>query len=476
MWNFGFWKRKKQTTQTQLISKVELIKETPWKLVFPKKFLEELKEFLFSNTPNENGCYLLTKTYRTQKQSVILITNLIKPTKKSWKRFSEGALEPTSSYINQSVIQAEATDSGLTFVHTHPNSFHPPGFSFIDEETNSKLFANLSQILPNQPLGSLVFSRGGIHGIIFEKGITHPISKIEISGHIISKLNDSTNITHSQKIEPKFDRQFKAIGFKSQNKLQEMTISIVGVGGTGSAVAAQLARMGVKKLQFFDHDVITESNVPRVYGSKDTDCGRPKVNVLKDHIESFSNTLVETFQVDITKAEILENLLDSDVVFACTDNLSSRAILNDVAIKYFIPLIDVGCKIDVNKKNEIEKAIVKVQVVTPDDACLWCSEALDGKQIMQESLSTTEKQKLAKEGYYTSIEKQPSIVSITTRAASMGVDKLLGLIGVFGNDYCSRTQVEIKDGFMIEDNPKIKPNCVCQKRKRFVNGQKGGDD
>lgn len=475
MWNFSLWKRKNQTTQTQLAPKVEPIKETTWKLVFSKNFLEELNKFLFSNAPNENGCYLLTKTYRTQKQSVILVTNLIKPTKDSWKGFSEGALEPTSSYINQSVIQAEATDSGLTFVHTHPHSLHPPGFSPIDEETNSKLFANLSQILPEQPLGSLVFSRKGIHGIIFEKGVTHSISKIGISGHIISESNDSTNVIHSQKIKPKFDRQFKAIGFKPQNKLQEMTISIVGVGGTGSAVAAQLARMGVKKLQFFDHDVITESNVPRVYGSKDTDCGRPKVNVLKDHIESFSSTLVEAFQVDITKAEILENLLDSDVVFACTDNLSSRAILNDIAIKYFIPLIDVGCKIDVNKKNEIEKAIVKVQVVTPDDACLWCSETLDGKQIMQESLSDAEKQKLAKEGYYTSIEKQPSIISITTRAASMGVDKLLGLIGVFGNDYCSRTQVEIKDGFMIEDNPKIKPSCVCQKQKRFVNRQKEGD-
>ncbi len=50
-------------------------------------------------------------------------------------------------------------------------------------------------------------------------------------------------------------------------------------------------------------------------------------------------------------------------------------------------------------------------------------------------------------------------------AASMGVHKLLNLLGVFGDSYASRTQIELKSGFMNKDTPEIKETCVCQKRR-----------
>ena len=52
---------------------------------------------------------------------------------------------------------------------------------------------------------------------------------------------------------------------------------------------------------------------------------------------------------------------------------------------------------------------------------------------------------------------------MTTMGASMAVNKLLSLLGVFGESYSSKSQIEIKDGFMIEENPEIKSNCVCRK-------------
>lgn len=70
-----------------------------------------------------------------------------------------------------------------------------------------------------------------------------------------------------------------------------------------------------------------------------------------------------------------------------------------------------------------------------------------------------------KEGYYAPIETQPSVISMTTMVASMGVNKLLALLGIFGSQYASVTQIELKDGFMIEENPKVQENCICHKRK-----------
>ena len=115
--------------------------------------------------------------------------------------------------------------------------------------------------------------------------------------------------------------------------------------------------------------------------------------------------------------------------------------------------------------GSISQAVAKVQTITPDSACLWCTGTLNGKTILQESLSDKERKRLAEEGYYESIDKQPSVISLTTLAASIAVNKFLGLVGAFGDQTSTRIQVELKDGFMISDVPEIKANCVCRKNK-----------
>lgn len=444
-----------------------------WKIVFPKELFQDLNGFLFSTAPSENGCFLLTNFFKTKSGSSILtVTRILKPDSNSWNGKGEHSLEPSSAYINRCVVYADNINESLIFVHTHPNSLHPSKFSSIDVKSNKKIFNNLSQILTNKPLGSLVFSRKGIYGVVFRDGKLQPILSTWISGSTLSKIPTVDSKKENSIIETVFDRQIKAIGKAGQLRLQEMKIAVVGVGGTGSSVAVQLARMGIKKLTLIDRDVIENSNVSRVYGSKKSDIGKSKVEVLKKYLATFSKVEVDAVKSDIVKENVIADLIDADAIFGCTDNLSSRLILNDVSIQYYIPLIDIGCRINLNKDKTIDQIVAKVQAVTPDHACLWCTGTLDGKIILQESLSDEEKKKLAQEGYYEGIEKQPSIISLTTMAASIGINKLLGLMGIFGENYSSRTQIELKNGFMIDDIPPINPNCVCQKRKGKADNRK----
>ena len=431
-------------------------------LIFSQSFFLRLRDFLFSNVPNENGCFLLGNSYhRRTGEPVIVVTEMIPPGGDSWNEDGEHMLEPTSSYINNSVVRADNADTSLIFVHTHPGAYHPPSFSSIDEISNRRLFRNLNQILPNRPLGSLVLSRKGVHGVLFEKGKIGSISQFKFIGrtYSIEQANGPPIVPPDLTL----DRQTRAISQVRQTLLRNMRIAIVGIGGTGSAVAVQLARMGVGSLTLLDRDTIDESNVSRVYGSKKKDVGRPKVRVLKKHISTFSRVRVEAIQADITTQGTTQHLSDSDIIFGCTDNLTSRSVLNEVALQYFVPLIDIGCRIHLNDEGSVEQAIVKVQVVTPDTACLWCTGILDGRLIMQESLPEEDRLKLSREGYYESVESQPSIISVTTLASSLGVNKLLGLLGTFGDDCQSRVQLEIKDGFMIDDSPRVRPDCICGK-------------
>ena len=440
-----------------------------WILNFPGKFYKDLNEFLFSTAPFENGCFLLANSYKTKNDSVLLITDMIKPSKNSGNH-SEDTLKPSSSFINKCVVSADRKNSSLIFVHTHPNSAHPAKFSYIDEQSNSILFDNLSQILVNRPLGSLVFSRKGVCGVIFVDGMLQSVSRIRVSGILLHEFSGVGYDDHtSNTMNEKFDRQIRMLGREGNKKLQNLIVTVVGTGGTGSAVAVQLARMGVHRLHLIDMDVIEDTNIPRVYGSSEKDVGRPKVDVLKKHIKMFSNSKVDALHSDAANKKAARHIIDSDVIFGCTDNLTSRSILNNISIRYMIPLIDVGCRIDLNSDNSILQATVKVQTVTPDSACLWCTETLDGKKILQESLSEKEKQKLAGEGYHDKIEAQPSIISMTTMSASLAVNKLLSILGTFGDAYSTRTQVELKDGFMVNDTPEIVNNCICRKNMGRTN-------
>lgn len=438
-----------------------------WKVLFPRKLFAELREFLFSTAPRENGCFL-TANY-SKSGNTLLVTGFMKPDGESWNTMGEHALEPTSSYTNDCVVAADFNNASLIFVHTHPNSGHPSRFSPIDEDSNNRIFANLSQILTDRPLGSLVFSRNGIYGVVHHRGNLQPVSSYISSGTILSEIPSVSSGRKVAEVDSSFDRQVRAIGKAGQMRLQNLKVAIVGVGGTGSAVAVQLARMGVGGLTLIDKDHLDESNIPRVYGSERKDKRKPKVEVLKNHIGNLSRTEVTALKEDITdtdpKNRFFKKLLNSDVIFGCTDNLSSRSVLNDIALQYYIPLIDVGCRIDLNSDQSIRQAVAKVQVVSTDSACLWCTGVLDGRLIMQESLTDEEKRKLAEEGYYQGVERQPSIVSLTTLAASIGVNKLLSLIGIYGENTCTRTQIELKDGFMIEESPEIKSDCVCMKRR-----------
>ena len=425
---------------------------------------QKLEEFLFSSAPYENGCFLTAKHYKTKNKAVLLITGTIKPEKDSWNFRKIHALAPSSSFISRSAAISAATQSSLIMVHTHPDPRHPSTFSAIDKKSNKMLFANLCEILPNRPLGSLVFSRSGICGTVFEKGQLQDVGKIRIVGKIVREfLAIGSTTEKSTRIDPRFDRQIKAVGWKNQQRLQDMTVTIVGTGGTGSPVAVQLARMGIGRIQLIDMDYVDATNLPRLYGARDADIGKPKVDVLKEHLLSFSRSSVSAVCGNVTDEGMMGRLIESDLIVACTDNLTSRSILDGISSKFYIPLIDVGCRIHLNGDSTISQAIAKVQVVTPDTACLWCTGTLDGRRILQESFSDEMKKKLAEEGYYEGIEKQPSVISLTTLAASMAINKLLAVLGVFGDGYSSRTQIELKAGFMINDTPEIKTGCICRK-------------
>ena len=440
-----------------------------WVVKFPQKLYAELERFLFSTDPYENGCFLLAQTYHAKKRAALLVTDILMPTEESWDVRGKHRLVPSSSFINECVVRSGATKSSLIFVHTHPNPAHPSTFSKIDRMTNKRMFANLSEIMPGRPLGSLVLSRHGMSGVVFDGTRTLRVGRVSIVGATLAEISPAKVGTMSIGATAEFDRQIRALGgVRNQQRIQDMLVTVVGVGGTGSSVAVQLARMGVGHLRLIDMDSVDESNLPRIYGSKKTDVGKRKVDVLRRHIRSFSRSKVSAVCGDATSDAIREMLAGSDVIFGCTDNHTSRHHLNEISSRFYIPFIDVGCRIDLDETGSISQAVARVQVVTPDSACLWCTDTLDAKTIRQESLSEKERKHLAEKGYYSEVGEQPSVISLTTLAASMAVNKFLGMVGAFGDQSGTLVRIELKGGFMVNEEPEKNAGCRCRKHAGLI--------
>ncbi|GAF89269.1 unnamed protein product, partial [marine sediment metagenome] len=137
-----------------------------------------------------------------------------------------------------------------------------------------------------------------------------------------------------------YDRQIRVFGKQGQLALQKLTVGIVGLGGIGSLVFILLVRLGVGCLIIIDHDVVEDSNLNRLAASTLEDAKRkiPKVYMLKRYAAKINpNIKIVAIHKSILQEDVLNHLKCCDVIFGCTDNQSTRWILNSFSVEYSVP-------------------------------------------------------------------------------------------------------------------------------------------
>src|SRR5262249_49331997 len=239
-----------------------------------------------------------------------------------------------------------------------------------------------------------------------------------------------------------YDRQVRAFGGGVQGILSNLTVGVVGAGGTGSAVTEQLIRLGTGKLLVFDGDTLDDSNLTRVYGSGREQVGLKKVRIVEQSAGRIGlGTAIVPVDKPITYRSAAELLRDCDVVFGCTDDQWGRSILTRLALYYYIPVFDMGVRID-SENGMIRSVQGRVTTLMPGNACLFCRHRLDANMVASEAIAATDPAaaaRLRREGYIPEIEGvAPAVISFTTSVASWAVCELLHrLTGLMGAERTS---------------------------------------
>src|SRR5206468_6618169 len=161
-----------------------------------------------------------------------------------------------------------------------------PQYSATDDFGESRTSETISKCLEkNPPVGSVLFGQQDASARAWT-GLSKKTMLADVTVLQGKTYRSYRDFPRGDRVDRKFvDRQVRALGDRIQEELESMEVGIVGLGGTGSSVAEQLVRMGVKKLTLVDHDVFEPSNWSRLYGStwKDIAKKKFKVEIVKTH-------------------------------------------------------------------------------------------------------------------------------------------------------------------------------------------------
>jgi adenylyltransferase/sulfurtransferase len=125
-----------------------------------------------------------------------------------------------------------------------------------------------------------------------------------------------------------------------QERLGKSAAAIVGCGALGTVQAALLARAGVGRLRLIDRDFVEETNLQRqmLYTEDDARDAMPKAEAARRHLlEANSRVEIEAAIADLNSESVDDLLGGVDVILDATDNFETRFLINDYAVREYIP-------------------------------------------------------------------------------------------------------------------------------------------
>jgi molybdopterin/thiamine biosynthesis adenylyltransferase len=351
-------------------------------------------------------------------ESVFTVRGLSEVPERAYIERTGSAASLRPEFCTELANRARAAGAGVLLAHTHTGTTPLEGFSCIDDNGEVPLAEYFGRRLGSDTNFTAVFTAGNVHARLLGVGTTHGVALV--GKYLVGGCSLGSKVSEAH------ERQVRAFGRAGQEALTNLRVGVVGLGGTGSVVAQQLAHLGVGSFLFVDPDVIEVTNLNRNVGATPDAVGQPKVTVACKQVTAI-NPQAECIQLqrDVVDADVAEALLNVDFIFCCTDSMASRAVLNQLAYQYLIPCIDLGVGIGA-KNGQIEFIAGRVQMLSAGLPCLVCTDKLDAEQVRQEML--TQAQRTADPYIRGESVPQPAVISLNSTMASAAVTMFLAAV------------------------------------------------
>jgi len=430
--------------------------------------MQQLEEALFTRTDVESAAYLRCAVVADRTDVTFLVRDVIPVADHHYRIREINRLSITSESFIPVIKKVREAREAFVFVHTHPKG--PRAFSEQDDAEEAQLFATVQARAFGRPHASMVFvDRRTFVGRIHAGDATTPLDRVVVVGDRLSVMVGTPDVAP---LPVFFDRQIRAFGDEAQRVFGHLRVAVVGGGGTGSPVFEQCLRLGFGDILVVDHDDFDATNVNRVYNSRCSDNGTPKVEIIERTAADIDlPATVRTIKGSINDPAVARQLLHADVIFGCTDKELPRAILCRIATRYLITVIDMG--VVVSSTNGVVTGVTgRITTMFPGTSCLMCRERISPVMIRAESLPSEERRSLAAEGYAPELDiPNPAVIPFTTAVAAFAVGELLHRVtGYMGDRVSTEMLIQFDRAQLRSNATPAEPWCDCANHEQWGRG------
>jgi molybdopterin/thiamine biosynthesis adenylyltransferase len=341
------------------------------------------------------------------------------------------------STFTQAILQRCYEENlSLIEIHSHPFADQAVNFSDIDLTNETKKFRYVAAKIPHIYHATIVVGQEDVDAHVWDRRRKQvlPIDRIRmLETPVTDWLPNSSSASDEEEVEvaPWLGRQVLAFGEEGQRRLQDVRVGVIGCGGTGAALVQMLAHLGVPRLTLVDPDMVEPTNLNRLVGATRTDAqhSRLKVHVARRLVRRVNSAArVRAVPLSVEEPETIEALKGLDMLFGCTDNHGSRLILNQVAVQYLIPYLDLGAGLQVGPNGGLAAAGGQVRLVRPGKFCLSCIDGIDRARAAEDLMSPLARKRQAARGYIQhSNVPTPAVLFLNNLIASLAVGEFISL-------------------------------------------------
>ncbi|MBK8137584.1 MAG: ThiF family adenylyltransferase [Chloroflexi bacterium] len=409
----------------------------PVEVVFAADQFEWLHEHLFQPGGDEQAAYAFAAPADGPDRLKLLVNHIVPMVREDFAIQNGGYLHLSQAAARRMAEYTVNSEYSLIEIHSHPFAHERVGFSGIDYNEAKPRFAWFAREMPKSfHHVMLVFGTDSADAMMYDpetsemvalEGVTvlsHPIKRFVIGKPGKTGRNDP--------YDTRMTRQVQAFGAAGQARVAQTRVGIVGLGGIGSAVAQQLAYLGVREFILMDADTLEMHNLNRFAGGtlKDANRKRRKIDVVADNIRAIDPAAkVTAFYKTFPTVESAAVLKTADVVFGCVDSHGSRLLLNTFAVQYMLPYIDIGVGIDADADGKLTEAGGQYRVVMPGGFCLECVRAINSTAAANDLLAPEQRKVHQQRGYIPSEDiPAPAVVFLNGALTSLAVAEFLNML------------------------------------------------
>ncbi|WP_375312815.1 ThiF family adenylyltransferase [Bradyrhizobium sp. A5] len=399
-------------------------------LVLPAKLADELRAHLFPGDGLEAAALLLC-TVTSQRRRKWLGREVVRVPHAECTRQSDFITWP-GDYVEAAIDRASARGDAVIAVHSHPGGLF--AFSDADDESDRVLMSAIRHGTDRAPGSAIMIPSGAMRARVYEGDRATPIDLVLKAGADIETWWDD-GATGSGPMKP-------AMAFTGDMRasLSRLSVCVIGVSGTGSIVAEQLARLGVGEIILIDFDKIEERNLNRILNATLADIGALKVEMFADAIRRYRRDggVISVSHSVATRDAVLA-ACEADILVSCVDSAEGRHIADRLSACFAMPLFDVGVAIPTEPLpgggRRIAEVYGRVDYVYPGGSSLMDRGVYDAALLEAEYLARAAPHALARkiaDGYLRGMaEEAPGVITLNMRAASACVIEFIARLFPF---------------------------------------------